>query len=281
MVLMGHSDYPVVEPLVTDVLAQSIQTEMKALGKLPKAFPTWFRHSDGGKCGWYLWFEHNDFEPSNPPDLSSAFVMWLGTMLHKELQRALSERFDEVSIEVKVRHGDLSSGHCDAVIDLVIDGQKMRIVYELKTRGSWGFDKAVGWERKNWKVTIPQGPSSGDRIQGALNATAVDADLLVIGIIGMESASKGFAERNGISEIGRTVAEWHYEKAEFSPWAEAELERLGEIQARLEENVIMPDRSCVGDEMVIEKLNPNLASPPWQCQYCRHFDNCKRGAAGT
>ena len=274
---MGHSDYPVAVPLVTDVLARSIQTEMNALGRLPKAYPSWFRHSDAGKCGWYLWFEHHEFEPSNPPDLSSAFVMWLGTMLHKELQRALPERFPDARIEYKVHHDDLSSGHCDAVIDL--PGQKL--VYELKTRGSWGFDKAVGWERKNWKTTIPEGPSSGDRIQGALNATAVDADLLVIGLIGMESASKSFADRNGISEIGRTAAEWHYDKAEFSPWAEAELARLEGIRTVLDEGVYLPERSCVGDEMVIEKLNPNLATPPWQCQYCRHFDNCRKGAAGT
>lgn len=272
---MAHSDFPVKVPLITDVLARSIHREMMESERKAFAYPTWFRHSDAGKCGRYLWYEHNQVAPSNPIDVSSAWVMWIGTMLHEELQRALVERFPHAEIEPGIRHGDLSSGHADAIIRLE-DGTK--VMFELKTRGSFGFDKAVGWRRKSWSTEMPEGPTSSDRIQGALNATAVDADLLVIGMIGLESASKGFAEKNGIDEIGRTVAEWHFTKSEFGPWAKSELERLEDIQI-LMANDLVPARVAIGDEMEEIRLNPNAGSPAWNCRYCSHWDSCKKEEA--
>lgn len=266
---MAHSDFPVKNPIITDVLAEAVQREMLEQAKKPKAFPTWFRHSDAGKCGRYLWYEHLGTEPSNPVDASSAWVMYLGTFIHEELQRALQVRFPDCHVEPSVRHGDLTSGHVDAIVRLP-DGRKA--VFELKSRGSFGFDKAVGWRRKNWAVDMPEGPSTSDRIQGALYATAVDADLLIIGMICLESASKGFAEKNGISEIGRTVAEWHFEKSEFGVWAKDELERLEGIRAMLEDKVV-PPREGIGDEMTPVRLNPNSGKYP--CSYCSHLDTCK------
>jgi hypothetical protein len=268
---MAHSDFPVKNPLITDVLARSIHREMMISERKAFAFPTWFRHSDAGKCGRYLWFEHNKVEPSNPPDVSSAWVMWIGTLLHQELQRCLPERFPDAKIETPLRHGELSSGHADAIVTLD-DGTK--ILFELKTRGSTGFDKAVGWRRKNWLTQMPEGPKTSDRIQGALNATAIDADLLVIGMIGMEAASKGFADKMGIDDIGRTVAEWHFSKQEFGVWAQDEMERLAAVKDVMEEGFV-PAREAVGDEFEIIKLNPNASQPDWHCLYCNHFDTCK------
>ncbi len=272
---MTHSDYPVAKPIITDVLARSIHREMTSAERKAFAFPTWFRHSDAGKCGRYLWFEHNGEEQSNPPDVSSAWVMWIGTMLHEELQRALPERFPGCNVEPSVRHGDLSSGHVDALVTLE-DGTKL--CYELKTLGSFGFDKAVGWKRKGWSLGTPHGPATGARLQGALNATACDADLLVIGAMGLEAASKGFAEKNGIDEIGRTIAEWHFTKAEFTPWAMQELHRLEQIRQELKDGHV-PARTAIGDELEEVKLNPNASSPNWMCQYCGHFDTCRQSAS--
>lgn len=68
---MEHSDFPVKNPIITDVLAEAVQREMLEQSKKPKAFPTWFRHSDAGKCGRYLWYEHLGTEQSNPVDASA------------------------------------------------------------------------------------------------------------------------------------------------------------------------------------------------------------------
>jgi len=268
---MEHSDYPVKVPLITDVLARAIHDEMTRSERKRFAFPTRFRHSDAGKCERYLWYEAKGFEQSNPPDVGSAYIMWLGTMLHEELQRALPERYPGAQIETPVRIDDLSSGHLDAIVRLP-DGRK--VCYELKTRGSFGYDKAVGWKRKNWAVDTPQGPSTSDRIQGALNASAIDADLLVIGLLSLEAASKGFADKHGIDDIGRICAEWHFTPAEFGPWAADEITRMRTMDAALDAGLKLP-RIAIGDEMVPVKLNPNNNTPPWQCTYCSHFDTCK------
>ncbi len=273
---MAHSDFPVKNPLITDVLARSIHEEMLSAERKKFAFPTMFRHSDAGKCQRYLWWEYTETPQSNPPDVASAFVMWLGTMLHEELQHALIQRYPACKVEVPVQidtaeHPGLSSGHLDAVVRLE-DGTK--ICYELKTRGSFGFDKAVGWRRKSWSVDMPEGPTASDRLQGALNAVAVDADLLVIGMIGLESASKGFADKHGISETDRICAEWHFTKAEFGPWAESELKRLSQLADVLEAGAV-PAKLAIGDEMEEIRLDPHSSRPPWQCQYCSHFDDCK------
>jgi hypothetical protein len=280
---MEHSDYPVKVPLITDVLARAIHAEMTRSERKRFAFPTRFRHSDAGKCGRYLWYESQGVEQSNPPDVGSAYIMWLGTMLHEELQRALPERFPNAKVELPVRIGDLSSGHLDARLILTedftfADGTVWKagtvICYELKTRGSFGFDKAVGWRRKNWAVDTPEGPSTSDRIQGALNAVAIDADVLIIGMLALEAASKGFADKHGIDDVGRICAEWQFDKAEFAPWAADEIARMKDMDAGIAAGVKLP-RTAIGDEMDPVKLNPNANKPSWQCSYCSHFDTCK------
>ena len=268
---MPSSDYPVRTPLITDALGEALQREMLEQAKKPKAFPTWFRHSDAGKCGRYLWYEHLDTEPSNPVDMSSAWVMTLGTMIHEELQRALQIRFPGCTIERPVRHGDLPSGHLDFDGNLPGVG---KVCYELKTKASYGWGKASGWDRLHWKQVEPEGPQASAKIQGALNAAAIDADLLIIGMICTESLSKGFEEKLGVSEVGRTVSEWHYPKSEYMPWAEEELARLRAFRTMMETGTV-PPRVAVGDEMQAITLNPNAAKPNWMCQYCSHWDTCK------
>ena len=119
------------------------------------------------------------------------------------------------------------------------DGTKVCTSSRLGVRS--GSTRRSGWRRKQWKVESPEGPTSSDRLQGALNATAVDADLLVIGMICLESASKGFAEKQGIDEIGRTVAEWHFSKQEFGPWAKSGDRPADQHQEWLEAGVV-PER---------------------------------------
>ncbi len=52
------------------------------------------------------------------------------------------------------------------------------------------------------------------------------------------------------------MAEWHFSKQEFGPWAKAETDRLTNIMEWLDAGVV-PERRAVGDEMEDVKLNPN------------------------
>lgn len=288
------SDYPVQHPLITDALIQKVHLANEEAGKREQAYPTMFRHSDAGRCGramGYAYIERLSVttdeleatEPvagAEPADLAGEWVMYLGTLIHEKLQESLRDRFgSSCEVEVKVRHGDLSSGHLDAFITGVPGIGK--ICYELKTKGGFGFDKAIGLNRKAYNVTQPEGPGMAAKVQGALNATAdsVQADLLIIGVIGLEAVSRQLAQRVGFGDLARVMAEWHFTPAEFGPWAVAELARMEEMASVISEGVL-PDRVAVGDEFQLERLDPMAARPSWKCTYCAFRTQCEWDGAG-
>lgn len=275
---MRTVDEPVSRPLLTDALVSKIHAANEEAGQKERAFPTSFRHSDAGGCARKLAYAMLELETSNPPDLAGEWVMGLGTIIHELVQEALHDRFgSSCEVEVKVRHGSLSSGHIDAVIKGVPDIGT--IAYELKTKGGFGFDKAIGINRKAYALTFPEGPGSGAQIQGALNAAAVDADLLVIGVIGLESISKQLAARVGFDDLQRFIAEWHYPKSVYLPWASQEITRFKEIEAHVLRDQL-PDRIVINEHAPM-RLNPNTDRPAWQCVYCAYAYQCIEDGPGN
>jgi hypothetical protein len=271
------SDFPVETPLLTDALIAQIHRDNAEVGTKEFAYGTMFRHSDATRCGRAMGYrylsqlaEKDDDEAElfmyEPPDIAGEWVMWLGTMIHEKLQAALEERFgSQVEIEVKVRHDDLSSGHLDALVHNVPGVG--RICYELKTKGGYGFDKAIGIDRRAYKEIMPEGPGAAAKTQGALNALAVDADLLVIGVIGMEAISKQLRQRVGWNDLRAIVSEWHYPRTEYVPWAQMELERMTGLAEELVAGCV-PERKAIGDEMQVLELDPEAQRPSWMCSYC-------------
>ena len=269
-----NSDWPVKDPIITGVLLDAIHEENQAEGRRPKAADTVTRYSDAGKCARAIAFDAMGIEPSDPADLAGEWVMWLGRLLHEEMQKAILDTFPGAVVEATSQLGDTVSGHADAVVK---DPEMGRILYELKTTGAFRFDLATGIQRPRKgqppSRRQPQGPPSSAKLQGALNAVAHDCDWLVIGMISMESVSIGVAESLQLSMQDRMMAEWHYDRAEFAPWAERELERMELIAQHITEGVL-PPTIAVGDEMELVKLNPHDYRRPWQCQYCPHTTTC-------
>lgn len=267
-----NSDWPDA-PVLTDALLAQIHLDNIEEGEREKAFKTMFRYSDAGKCGRALGYKAIGVAESNPMDIAGEWVTWLGAMLHVHVQRALERRFPNCEVEVKSRHGDLTSGHGDALI-AEVEGMG-RVYYELKTRGSYGFNTAIGLDRKKYAQNHPQGPGAGAQIQGALGATAVDADFLIIGIIGMEAVSKQLANRLNYDDLSRLIAEWHYDRNTYAPWARDELDRLSTIRMQLEgPDMFFPARVCIDSEMAAEVLTPDGSKASWQCVYCSFRDRC-------
>lgn len=263
---------PVPVPMLTNILVDAIKAANDAEGKRPKAFDTMFRHSDAGKCARQIAFSSLGFDETEPMDLAGHWVTTLGTWIHEKWQDALQRHSHPdgtgKAVEVRVRHDDLSSGHLDALI-YTPDGRL--ICYELKTMGSFGFDKATGLMRKNWARKEPEGPRLSAIIQGSLNAVAANADLLVIGIIGLEAMSKGFAEKVGAADLDRFMAEWHYTREEFEPLALAELDRLNETKNWID-NGHLPPRWGLNDKGYSTTLDPQGEN--WECLYCPYRSLC-------
>ncbi len=261
---------PVPVPMLTSILVDAIHDANEAEGKRPKAFDTMFRHSDAAKCARQMAFSHLGFDETEPMDLAGEWVTTLGTRIHELWQDALGAGdYPLQEIEVKVRFDDLCSGHLDALIETK---EGVRICFELKTMGSFGFDKATGLMRKNWARKEPEGPRLSAVIQGSLNALASNADLLVIGIIGLEAMSKGYAEKVGASDLDRIMGEWHYTRSEFEPLALMELDRFRETKAWID-NGDLPPRWGLNDKGYSTNLDP-ATDNDWNCVYCPYRSLC-------
>jgi len=255
--------------MLTSLLVDAIHEANVAEGKRPKAFDTMFRASDAGKCARQMGFASLGYDETEPPDLAGEWVMALGIRIHEMWQDALLGDPDlDSQIELAVRFGDLSSGHLDA---LVTTPEGIKICDELKTMGSFGFDKAVGLMRKNWSRKEPEGPRLSAILQGSLNALAAGADVLVIGVIGLEAMSKGYAEKVGASDLDRIMGEWHYSRAEFEPLALSELSRLEEVKGWLDQE-ILPPRWGLDDTGRSKEFNPE--SDQFPCSYCGYKSMC-------
>lgn len=116
-------------------------------------------------------------------------------------------------------------------------GKKFRrILFELKTKGGFGFKKAVG-ERGN-----AEGPALNARWQVSLNALGAECDEVRVGMLAMESISVGMAHKAKINETGRFSGEWRFNREEFEEYGTKEASRMQGILDLLDEEHMLAAR---------------------------------------
>ncbi len=193
----------------------------------PTALGTRVRHSDAGKCARAIAYTAAGIPRSDPMDLAGVWNTTLGTLLHEEWQAALLRRFVGAEVEVTCGWDDLdASGHIDAVIRT----DDRVVCLELKTCGGTPYKYAIG---KASRGRPAEGPKTEHLLQGALNASAIGADELVIAYLAKECISVNVAD--GMSDLARFSAEWTFTREDFEPLAKAERDRLAGILALLDE----------------------------------------------
>jgi hypothetical protein len=261
-----------VTPQYGHLWLQEKQAQDAELGDKPKAFDTPFRYSDSGKCGRALAYSALKY-PREPFDMAGTMVTTLGTEIHEKVQNSISNYFD-ASFEVPSQV-ITSSGSADGVI---IDGE-FRILLEIKTMGGTAFKKSIGLSNKGISDT-PAGPRSSAILQAALNAVANKCHYIVIVHIGLEAVSKGLAQRTGLSEAERCVAEWIIPAEVFEPLADQEILRQTEILDSLNEG-LLPERFAIGDDLGLESLSPEGSRQHWMCTYCSYLDACMEDGPGN
>jgi hypothetical protein len=193
-----------------------------------------FRHSWAGFCARRIQYEIQNREGMRDFDLPSRapadnWRLEMGTIVHDYWQAALQAALPDAEIEHITSHkiGDaVTAGHGDAfVAELPKFG---KVCIELKSRNGYGYKQDIGANKNNQ----PEGPSWTAKRQGALNALAEDADVLVILHISLEAISPGQMPQDlkGQDHHPRRItAEWWYTKEEYAPWAENELKRVEKI----------------------------------------------------
>lgn len=177
-----------------------------------------FRHSDAAGCARQLAYKMAGTEMSNPPGVIDRWNMFVGTILHEQLDAALRAKgYPESAFEVECGFTEpfKSGGHAD----LFHNG----VCGEYKTQTGTAYKMHVGDRGK------AAGPAWGAIVQGSLNAVALGADELVIVDVAKELISKGLAEQRGIPENDRGVAGWRYTPDQFAPVAEREKRRVRKV----------------------------------------------------
>ena len=282
---MNPADHPVPRPVLTACLLEKIVSEARAKGRKPHAFDTRLRYSSSGGCTRRLAYEALSVPETNPMDVPSLWVTFLGTIIHEFAQQAIAEKYGEAaqfevtSITVECD----SSGSADAVVILTVTpgpGQA-KVLWELKTVNGTAFKTGVGVSSKPYGPAKggPKGPRWTARLQAAINAVAHDCDLVVIGYLAMEAISKGLAERCGFNDTDRVCAEWVYPREVFETWAQAEILRQAQVLATVDAGEL-PDRYIIDDSGEEKHLRPEDSRRYWACDYCSHLDRCLEDGPG-
>lgn len=280
--------FPVNQPIFTDALAQELVDKAKTADRKAKAFDTRLRFSDSGRCSRQLAYDDLGVIPE-VWDAASLHVAHIGSVYHELLQGAIQRRFPHCQIEVKGRVPECdNSGHCDALADetvlmvVVTDWKGGKTLYELKTKGSYQFDKAVGVMRKSFKRGDPKGPGLEVILQAGMNAKAHNCETVVIGYVCFENFSVGLAEKVGLRQMDRFLAEWHLPKEIWQPLVDREIARLNEVLESVDLGYL-PERE-VYDEKTWGELTtiaPEDSRPAWNCQYCSYRVQCEDDGPGT
>jgi len=281
--------YKAETPLITSALVE----ELHILSAVPKptALGTPLRYSSAFGCARQQGYAGLGVAPTEPMDESGAWATGLGTIIHEKLQDAISRKFPSAQFEVASRLGQIS-GSCDALIEVgdldAIDGGRSdgtHVLYELKTMGTYSFDKQVGWNRMRGTTTDAEGPAMKAIAQAGINALGIeesDPDIhiewVVMGSMTFEALSKNKASNMGVEGTNRFLAEFYVGRDEWEPIALAEIERMKTIADVLDHGYLA-DRFALDDNGNLLALNPNIKKF-WQCDYCAFRTICAEDGPG-
>jgi hypothetical protein len=218
-------------------------------------------------------------------DEAGAWVTGLGTLVHEAIQDAISRRYPSAQFEVSSAQGDIS-GSCDALIstdDLGSHYKGTHVLWELKTMGTYNFDKQVGWNRMRSAIGTPEGPSAKAVAQAGMNALGIESEnegmrieTIIMGSVTFEALSVNKARNMDVDGVNRFLAEFEVPREEWEPLAQEELARMKSIEYTLSIGYL-PNRLAVNDNNKMIELKPGNGF--WQCDYCSYLSYCIQDGA--
>jgi hypothetical protein len=276
---------PIDVPIITNALARELWE--KSQTPKPTALGTPLRYSSSFACSRQQGYYAFDAEPTEPMDPAGAWVTGLGTIIHEATQDAIKRAFPSAEFEV-ASGTEYLSGSCDALIEVGdLNNPELNgthVMWELKTMGTYSFDKQVGWNRMRGEWKYPEGPALKAIAQAGMNALGIEGsregvriEWVVMGSVGFEALSKNKADKMGVGDYNRFMAEFWIPRFEWEPLAISELKRMEEIHESLTRG-FLPDRVARDDDGTFLFLNPN-DSKNWQCDYCAFRTLCSQDGA--
>ena len=277
---------PVNIPIITDSLVR--EWWEKAKTPKPTAKNTPLRYSSAYACLRQQSYAAFEVEQTEPMDHAGAWVTGVGTLIHEALQDAIARRYPNAQFEVGTSHGDFISGSCDAYIpasDLGDQWYGGNVLYELKTMGTYSFDKQVGWNRMRGEYKYPEGPAQKAIAQAGINALGIERELgvtidsVVLGSITFEALSKTKADKMRVGGPNRVLAEFWFTRDEWEPLAQVELARMEKLGDLITNGYLAPTEAR-DDEGNTVTLDPNTGKA-WNCDYCAYRTVCKQDGPGA
>jgi len=272
---------PVTSPRFTHLLAEEMW-ERAQVGK-PTALGTPLRYSSAFACARQQGYYAFDGVPSEPMDEAGAWVTGIGTIIHEAAQDAILRKYPDAEFEV-ASGTDYISGSCDALIPHP-DGEATHVLWELKTMGTYSFDKQMGWNRMRGEWKYPEGPAMKAITQAGMNALGIEGtregvriEYVVMGSVTFEALSLTKADKMDVFDYNRFLGEFWIEREIWEPLALAELKRAEGIYKDFEQG-LLSDRIAIDDEGNPLALNPNGRA--WQCDYCAFHSVCKSDEEGV
>ena len=268
---------PIFESRITSLLAK--EWAEKAKTPKPTAKGTKFRYSSSFGCERQQSYAAFGATPSEAMDEAGAWATGLGTLVHEALQEAIGRVYPDAEFEVASGDENIS-GSCDALLQ--VNGKW--VLYELKTMGTYSFDKQVGWNRMRAQLNNPQGPALKAIAQAGMNALGIEKErgieieYVVLGSLALEALSKQKAATMGISESSRFSGEWWLTRDQWEPIAISELNRVERIASDVEAGYL-GERSARDDNGQEIWLDPNGSA--WQCAYCAFRSTCAADGPGV
>ena len=269
---------PTGNPVITSLLVE--EWHAKAQVPKPTALNTLMRYSGAHGCERQMSYYAVDTPVTEPVDAAGAWVMGVGTVVHELVQEAIGRRYPNAEFEVATKVSDYISGSCDAFIPESDMGEWWaggNVMYELKTMGTYSFDKQVGWNRMRGTAKDAEGPKAGAIAQAGMNALGIEKargitiGTIIMGSMTFEALSVQKAGAMEVSDLNRVLAEFHIPREEWLPQAEAEIERLNAVAIGVV-NGILGARVAIGDNGDAVRLNPQ--GRDWQCAYCSFRSIC-------
>lgn len=194
---------------------------------------TRLRGSWSGKCARRISYHLLGYEETNPATVAGFWRMEQGTIVHDYWQAAAKKLLGEdCTVEAIATYGDeMGSVHTDLVVQSPKYG---KVAFELKTIGGYGFKVALGL------FGDEPGPKNDHFLQGAVNAKAHDADMLVIVYISQENVNPSWAADAELHPAMEFAVEWSYPREFWEPYADIEIRRQQHIVGLAENEELAP-----------------------------------------
>jgi hypothetical protein len=239
-----------------------------------KEYEEWFSGSSAGSCYKKQWYKVNGFEPE-PFDQRTKRLLRLGTIVHSDVEQALSEAEPSDGVEVLLEHEIKIPefnvvGHLDHCFIRKEDNNIEIYVSDLKTLASYSWTRKFG--RNAIKQSINMIPSFGHyELQVATYALGMLKDIMP------DLPHFNLTEINyEIDKVKNNISIniiWYNKNDSKMKTTEISVDALHAAIAYWNDL-----NDFTNEEKGIESIPPNGAvgvpMQDWECKYCQYKQHC-------